>query len=205
MIFSLATKEDAVTIANIHKTEISGGFLSSLSPAFLKRFYLALIESPASFCVITKENGQVVGFVAGTTNLNAFYQYFLSHYFFQSFFILLPNIFFPPQRDPAKAVTSFKKIIETLLYPSKEQSLPKAELLTIAIIKEFQGKGVGGLLLEPFIVEMKKRNVDAFKVVVGESLPQAIAFYEKNGFTFVKNVNIHSNAISRVYVYKILN
>ncbi len=192
MIFILAKKEDALNVAKIHKNEIHKGFLSSLSPAFLKRFYLALIQSPASFCIVAKEHDEVVGFVAGTTNLNAFYKYFLSHYLFQSFFTLLPKIFSSP-----------KKIIETLLYPKKEQALPKAELLTIAIAKEFQGGGVGGLMLQPFILEMKKRNINIFKVVVGESLPNAIAFYEKNGFIFLKNITIHGNAPSRVYYYEL--
>lgn len=192
MIFSLAVKEDAVSIANIHKTEISGGFLSSLSHTFLKRFYLALIESPVSFCVVAKENNRVVGFVAGTVNVNVFYKYFLFHYFFQSFFILLPKIF-----------SSFKKILETLFYPKKEKSLPHAELLTIAIAREFQGRGIGALILAPFVLEMKKRNVSIFKVVVGEELKSAITFYEKNNFTFVKNISIHGNAPSRVYLYEV--
>ena len=188
----MAQKEDAPAIAKIHQTEISGGFLSSLSPAFLERFYLALIQSPVSFCIVAKENDNVVGFVAGTTNLNAFYKYFLIRYFFQSFFILLPKIF-----------SSLKKVVETLLYPQKGQSLPKAELLTIAITKEFQGKGVGGQMIQPFILEMKKRNISVFKVVVGESLAGAIAFYEKQGFTFLQNITIHGNASSRVYFYEI--
>src|SRR3989344_7596260 len=145
MIFCLAKKEDALKIAQIHKTEISGGFLSSLSPAFLKRFYLALIESQSSFCVVAKEGNMVVGFIAGVSNMNKFYAYFLKNYFFQSFFILLPKIF-----------SSFKKLFESFLYPKKEQSLPKAELLTIAITKEFQGKGIGSMILPVFISEMKK-------------------------------------------------
>lgn len=194
MIFCLADKSDALKMAQIHKAEIRGGFLSSLSPGFLKRFYLALIESKSSFCIVAKENNEVVGFVAGTANLNTFYKYFLSHYFFQSFFILLPKVF-----------SSFKKIIESFLYPKKEQSLPKAELLTIAIAKEFQGKGVGSLMLPVFISEMKKRNVRIFKVIVGEKLLPAIKFYEKNGFIFLKNIAIHSNNSSRVYTYNIVN
>lgn len=192
MTFPLAQKEDALAMAKIHKAEISGGFLSSLNLAFLSRFYLALVRSPVSFCVVAKENNQVVGFVAGTTNLNAFYKYFLAHYFFQSFFILLPKIF-----------SYFKKILETLLYPKKEQTLPEAELLTIAITKQSQGQGLGRLMLAPFIAEMKKRKIAIFKVLVGEELKPAIKFYEKNGFRFVKNISIHGNAPSRVYVYEI--
>ncbi|KKP41354.1 MAG: Acetyltransferase [Parcubacteria group bacterium GW2011_GWA2_33_14] len=154
MIFCLAEKNDALQLAQVHKTEISGGFLSSLHIKF--------------------------------------YKYFLSHYFFQSFVILLPKIF-----------SSFKKILESFLYPKKEQSLPKAELLTIAIIKKFQGQGLGKLLLDVFLDQMKQRNITVFKVVVGEELINAIKFYEKNNFTFLKNISIHTNAPSRVYCYEI--
>lgn len=193
MNISLSHKEDALAMAKIHKAEISGGFLSSLSLAFLSRFYLALVQSPVSFCIVAKENNQVVGFVAGTTNLNAFYKYFLAHYFFQSCIILLPKIF-----------SSFKKVLETLLYSKKKESLPKAELLTIAITKQFQGQGLGRLMLAPFIAEMKKRKIAIFKVLVGEELKPAIKFYGKNSFTFLKNITIHGKNPSRVYSYTIL-
>lgn len=192
MNFSLAKKEDATALALIHKAEIEGGFLSSLSDAFLIRFYRALIQSPSSFCVVAKENGAVAGFIAGVANMNAFYAYFLKHYLFQSFFILLPKIF-----------SSLKKILESLWYPKKESSLPKAELLTIAISKKFQGKGIGSLMLSLFISEMKKRNVAAFKAVVGKNLTNAIKFYENNGFVFSKNTFIHGRDISRVYIFNI--
>lgn len=192
MIFCLAKKEDAPAMAKIHKAEIGKGFLSSLPNAFLENFYIALVESRSSFCIVVKENNQVVGFVSGVIDLNKFYRYFLAHYFFQSFFILLPKI-----------LSSFKKIVETLLYPKKEESLPKAELLVIAIKQEFWGKGLGKSLLEVFLAEMKKRNVEIFKVVVGEQLIPAIKFYEKNGFRFLKSISIHGNALSRVYVYEV--
>ena len=81
--------------------------------------------------------------------------------------------------------------------------MPKAELLTIAIIKKFQGQGLGKLLLDVFLDQMKQRNITVFKVVVGEELINAIKFYEKNNFTFLKNISIHTNAPSRVYCYEI--
>lgn len=192
MNISLANKEDAVAMAAIHKAEIQAGFLSSLSAAFLKNFYIALIESDASFCIVAKEDGKVVGFASGVIRMDKFYRYFLSHYFFQSFFILLPKIF-----------SSLKKILEALLYPVKGGSLPEAELLVIAIKKEFQGKGVGGLMLGAFVLEMKRKNVAIFKVVVGEGLKNAITFYEKNNFKFVKHISIHGSSPSRVYCYEI--
>ncbi len=192
MIICLAQKKDALQIAGIHKKEISGGFLSSLPVSFLEKLYEAVIFSPVSFCVVAKEGDEVIGFIAGTADTNKFYRYFLRHYFFQSIFILLPKVF-----------SSFKKIIETLLYPSIDQSLPKAELLTMAVAVQFQGRGFASAMFVEFKTEIKKRNIKTFKVLVGADLAAAIKFYEKSGFTFVKNTSVHKKSISKIYVYKL--
>jgi len=195
MIVVLAEKEDALEVARIHKTEISGGFLGSLPEAFLERFYRALIESPESFCVTAKEGYEVIGFISGAVDVGAFYNYFLRHYFLRSCFILLCSML---RNNP---LSYGKKIMETLLYSSKEKALPKAELLTIAVKKESRGKGTAGGIFTEFKTEMKKRNIKEFKVLVGEHLTPAINFYEKNGFTFVKNISVHGKAVSKIYVY----
>ena len=194
MNLHIAQKNDALKIAEIHKTEINKGFLSSLSISFLQKFYSALIESDASFCIVAKEQERVIGFISGVTNLNTYYVYFFKKYFFHSAFILLPKIF---------NVSSLRKIFETLWYPLQEKELPQAELLTMAVMREFQGKGIAGQLFLEFISEMKKRNIKRFKVMVGDELKPAIHFYEKNGFTFLKNIHIHGNITSRVYIYDI--
>src|SRR3989344_5052244 len=133
MIFCLAEKGDALKIAQIHKTEIKKGFLSSLKLAFLKNLYLAIIESDIGFCIAAKKNGNVVGFIAGVIDLNKFYAYFLRKYFFQSLVLLFKKMFNIPH---------IKKMVETLLYPVKESNLPPAELLTMAVSNQFQGQGV---------------------------------------------------------------
>lgn len=194
MIFCLAKKEDTLQIAKIHKTEINKGFLSSLSVHFLENLYSTVIVSNVSFCVVAKEDGIVVGFITGVTNLNKFYLYFLKKYFLQSVFILVPKFF---------NIVYIKKTFETLFYPVKEKKLPPAELLTMAVSSEFQGQGIASKMFLEFISEMKKRDVKIFKVLVGKELRPAIIFYEKNGFTFLKNISMHDNKISRVYVYDI--
>jgi len=194
MIFCLADKKDALQIAQIHKNEINKGFLSSLGIVFLGNFYSALIESKFSFCVVAKEDDRIVGFISGVFDLNKFYQYFLKNYFFQSVVLLYKKIF---------NISYIKKILETLLYPVKEKKLPPEELLTMAVLKQFQGQGIAGRMFSEFLGEMKKRNIKTFKVLVGEELKSAIAFYEKNGFTFLKNTTIHNRKSSRIYLYDI--
>jgi len=194
MIIRLAAKNDAGQISDIHQKEIKEGFLSSLKKNFLAKIYLAIIGSKNSFCVVAEENKEIVGFIAGTANLNKFYFCFLKKYFFQAVFLLFPLFF---------SFKKIKKIIEVLFYPKKEKDLPKAELLTLSVKKEFQGQGIASRMLERFVFEMKNRGVDSFKVVVGEKLLPAIKFYEKSGFKFFKNIKIHGNDVSRIYIYQI--
>lgn len=194
MIIRLATKNDAGQITDIHQREIKKGFLGTLNINFLEKIYSAIIESENSFCVVAEKNQEVVGFISGVTNLDKFYFYFLKKYFFSAVFFLFSEIF---------NLRKIKKIFEVLFYPEKEKDLPKAELLTIAVKNQFQGQGIANQMFERFVFEMKKRGVDDFKVVVGEKLLPAIRFYEKSGFKFVKNINIHAKELSRVYIYQI--
>ena len=194
MIFCLAKKEDALQIANIHKKEISEGFLSSLHVYFLKSLYEAIIVSSTSFCIVAKEGDTVVGFISGVTDINKFYTYFFKAYFFQSIMLLFKKMF---------SISFAKKAFETILYPVKERDLPPAELLTMAVSTQFQRQGIAGKMFLEFLTQMKKRNVAVFKVLVGDELADAIHFYEKNGFVSLKETSIHNNKKSRIYIYNL--
>ncbi len=99
-------------------------------------------------------------------------------------------------------ISILKKIKETLKYKNtNKNNLSQAELLSIAIAKKFQGQGIAQILLAEFIKEMKKRKVNQFKVMVGEKLPRAIAFYEKMGFKFFSKKSIHQGQPSKIYIY----
>lgn len=191
MEYLLAQKDDAKEIVKIHKQEIAGGFLSSLPAKFLEKLYTCVIEN--DFCVVAEDNGKVAGFIAGTSDIKKLYSNFIKKYFFVSVFLLLPRIF------------DIKKIFETLFYPKKENNLPQAELLTIAVKKEFQKQGLAGQMLELFVKEAGKRGLKNFKVLVGSSLLSAIKFYEKNGFKLQKEVQVHGKEKSLIYIYDLSN
>jgi len=195
MNICLATKNDALEIAKIHKQEINQGFLSQLGIKFLAKLYEAMILSKESFVVVAKENNQIIGFISGCVNVKNFYKDFLKNHTFSAIIILLPKFF---------NFVTIKKIFETLKYSKrKEDNLPEAELLVIASKREFHGKGIALKTFECFINEMKKREIEQFKVIVGENLSRAIGFYEKMGFNFHSNTNIHKKEPSRIYIYNI--
>jgi len=195
MNICLATKNDALEIAKIHKQEINQGFLSQLGIKFLAKLYEAMILSKESFVVVAKENNQIIGFISGCVNVKNFYKDFLKNHTFSAIIILLPKFF---------NFVTIKKIFETLKYSKrKEDNLPEAELLVIASKREFHGKGIALKTFECFINEMKKREIEQFKVIVGENLSRAIGFYKKMGFSFHSNTNIHGKESSRIYIYNI--
>ena len=189
MNIELAKNKDAKEITRIHKQEIASGFLSSLPLKFLEKTYFSVIEN--DFCVTAKENNEIIGFIAGTANIENLYHYFFRKYFFISLFILAPKVF------------NFKKIFETIFYVRKKEELPSAELLTIAVKKDFRGQGISKKMLEFFISEMNKRGVKEFKVLVGGNLKPAISFYEKNNFKFLKEIEVHGKEKSRIYIYNL--
>lgn len=191
---TLATKKDAVQIAKIHQQEINQSFLSELGVNFLSKLYEAMAVSPSSFIVVAKDNSRVVGFISGCTNVGKFYRDFLKKNFFSAPLILLPKIF---------KISIFKKILEVLKYPfaEKERNLPEAELLTIALLKEFQGQGIIQKVFDKFISEMKRQEIKQFKVIVGINLARAIGFYEKMGFKICSSISVHKGKPSRIYIY----
>lgn len=196
MIIRLAKIEEAKEIANIHMDELATGFLSSLGLSFLSLFYKSIILSPFGFAIVAIDNDRVIGFISGTMDIKKFYKFFIKKYFVSFFSILAVKLFKP---------SVFKGFLELLFYPEKIKSpdIPASELLTIAVLSDYHGKGIAQNLLCEFANEMEKRGVNCFKVVVGESLKRAIKFYENAGFKFQEIISPHKDKPSRLYLYKI--
>ena len=193
MDICLAEKKDALEVAKTHKEEIKNGFLSSFNTFFLRKFYEAIFSSKHSFCVVAKEGAAVIGFVSGVSNINYFYKYFFRKHFFIFVPVFLPKIF----------NRSFvKKVFESVFYPQKTKGFPEPELLTFAVKREYQGRGIGKGLLRQLIEEFKKRQIRVFKVLVGSEM-NSVGFYKKNGFQVVKEINLHGDEKSLVLIYKI--
>jgi len=146
MIIRLANKNEAGQIAKIHTREIDRGFLCQLGERFLTKLYEAIIVSSGAFVVVAEEGDRVVGFISGCVNVNYFYRDFLRRSGPRAAFVLLPKIFKP---------SILKQIFETLMYPRRKEEIeaPKAELLTIAVLREFHRQG----LAQNFLINLFPR------------------------------------------------
>ena len=160
---------DAKTIAKIHASALKDDFLPSLGINFLTIFYKGLYAIKGVSIFGSKRGTRITGFIVGTDDMSGLFKKILKNNFLTlSWFLFLTVI-----RKPALII----KIAETFLYPGKEAG-PKAELVVIAIQKNYQGKGLGKSLVKELEREFRKNKVKEYKLTVHAD-KKAVRFYEK--------------------------
>lgn len=179
-------------IAMLHIEGIETGFISSLGIDFVTALYEAIAQNKDSFGFVAEENDSVLGFIAFTTNLNKLYKSVILSKGFHFVFLLAGKMF---------SLQQIKKVFETLFYPSriKKMDLPSAELLSIVVSEQAQGKGIAKQLMEKGFRECAKRGIDEVKVLVGADNESANKLYQKCGFELVGQMDNHG-VISNIYV-----
>lgn len=98
----------------------------------------------------------------------------LDHGQWQDFKFLLES----PNHIVYKAVVKDKTV--GLISASSVQD--ESDIIVIAVLKEFRGQGIGSMLLEALIMELKNRNINKLFLDVNETNIPAIKLYKKFGF-----------------------
>lgn len=194
-----ANEQDIEQIAQLYREGVKAGFVSSFGIPFLTELYRAIVKSHDAVCVVAESDKQIAGFIAGAVNISKFYRRFSAKYFLKKILKKAGRAVISKALKPK----NIKKIFETLFYPRKRAGLPKAELFTIVVKKEYQNQGLEELLFKNFVSEMKKQKVKSFKTTISEGFISTIQFYEKMGLKFHQLVEIHKGHPSRLYVYDI--
>ena len=141
--YRFAKIEDANQIADIHLQAFEDFFLTSLGLGFLKLYYKSAInfKGATTICAIN-ENNKIIGFSMGSIISTNFHKkLILSNklgFFIRVIIILFSN---------PKALNRLKKNLQKKADPNDDGDY--AELLSIGVLPEFKGLGVGkGLLIE---------------------------------------------------------
>lgn len=183
-------------IAELHRAEIEGGFLSTLGIPILTRLYWTFAASPSAIVHVAVSESQVCGFICASLDTKAVYG------------DVLRKIGISTALRVAMKVISWsklKRMFETLAYPTKRsgQELPSSEILNFCVSRSHQRRGVGVALLESACQVLTKRGVRKVGIVTGAAQHQAQAFYEKVGAKVVGEVEVHEGAKSFQYVLDI--
>lgn len=175
-------ESDADFAGRLHADAIAEGFLSRLGPRFLRPLYRRIVLTPASFLLVAEtDDREPVGFIAGSADVGGLYRQFLV-------------------RDGARALAaapralaaSWRRALETFRYGRQgPQDEGGAELLSIAVVASWQGRRVGGLLVERFQSEVTARRIPGAHVVVGADNEAAVALYRRAGFRAADRFELH--------------
>jgi ribosomal protein S18 acetylase RimI-like enzyme len=179
MVLRTGTADDAAQAATLHAGQIREGFLTYLGPRFLRRLYRRVARDSGSFLLVVEDEGTMVGFLAGSTDVAALYRAFV-------------------WRDGAAAalacggrlLRSWSRVIETLRHGTGGAG-EGVELLAVAVHPTARGRGAGTRLVEGFLTEIGRRRQDAAHVVVAADNETAIALYGRAGFHPVTRFELH--------------
>jgi ribosomal protein S18 acetylase RimI-like enzyme len=178
------TVEHARDVAALHIQGIDKGFISSLGIKFVTALYEAIARSGTSFGYAAEDDGRVCGFVTFTTSLNRLYKSVIAKGGWR-FAVLLAGKMFSVRR--------IKRILETILYPSRvnKKQLADAELLSIVIHPEKCKQGLATELVRKSFERCRQLGLDKVKVLVGADNEPANRLYQKCGFAFVEQIENH--------------
>ena len=185
IIFIPLEPKHASQVARLHKEGISTGFLSSLGMDFLTDLYQAISHSHYGFGFVVQKDNEIAGFIAFATDLRKLYKQTYRKKGIKFFFILFPRLF---------SIQTIRKIIQNIFYPQtmRNLNLPDAELLSIVVSSNSQGKGFAQKLIEMGFQECRRRNISQVKVLVAESNLLANRLYQKTGFQLATKIESHA-------------
>lgn len=183
-------------VAQLHAANLDRGFLSLLGTDFLASMYRAIDEAGESVLLVEERDGRIVGFIAGSLGMGPIYRRMLRRPFSLAW-SLLPSLVRPRR---------LRKIFDILRYGGGEKfdpGLPAAELLSIAVDRQFRGKGIAETLYRRLVEHFDQAGLAAFRIVVGAALSPAHRFYARMGAVPVSEIELHADQRSVVYIHAI--
>lgn len=172
---------DVNQIVNVHLRSFQGFFLSFLGRPFLDFLYSYIVVSPhGAGYVYLNDKGQILGFVCGSMQ-PSFYRKFFTNQCWR----IIPATLWPLIRRPSIGL----RLARAVLYPPEASTAEgTATLMSIAVLPEYQNKGIGKALVRVFLDEMRLRGVQGVNLTTDIERNGVVnAFYRRLGFQLVRS------------------
>jgi ribosomal protein S18 acetylase RimI-like enzyme len=187
-----ARANDARAVAALHAERIADGFLVTLGPRFLGRLYRRMVRSPHAFVVVADDADGLTGFIGVAEDTGRFYRDFMFR----------DGLAAAASSAPA-LVRAPRRVWETLRYGAiADDDLPAAEVLAIAVAARAEGRGIGGELLRAALVQLRRDDIDAVRVVTAADNTSALRMYERVGFRPHGRTEVHAGVAQEVLVWR---
>ncbi len=146
---------DAPRVAELHEAAMGNSLWAKLGRRFLTELYRGLIDNPRFLGFVYVEDGQVGGFIAGSTDAEA-----MMREVFQSRWIVLGLASLPNALKPAV----IRHLVHTARYFDASGADVKAESLFCSFVPNLRGKRVSGHINKVLFDDMLARGIQAVKI-----------------------------------------
>lgn len=177
------TVKDIDFIVSVHLNSFPGFFLTFLGKRFLTILYKSFLAEKIGILILIESQKRIVGFVGGVTNQNGFYRNLIKRNVVSFAWASIGAFLKKPSIAP-RLIRALFKVRES------KKSLADACLMSIAVVPEFSGKGIGKKLLSAFCKELSNRKCFQFCLTTDADKNDKVnRFYQdfglKIGRTFV--------------------
>ena len=160
-----------------HLKSFPGFFLTFLGPAFLRELYSSLLKDRFGICLVALDKEKVVGFVAGTTRSSGVNSRLLRQRLAKFGLGVLPAIL----KRPSILPRLFRGIFDPYGQPSASSN--RGRLMSVAVLPEVQGKGIGQQLVRVFLKKASLCDVSQVELATKKNQNEATnLFYQRLGF-----------------------
>lgn len=168
--------QDVPQVVETHLASFSGFFLTFLGPAFLTELYSGILADPSGIAFVAQDNGQIVGFVAGAGQPAGFYARLLRKRWWRFGLASLKPVLRDPRIVP--------RLLRALTMPGQSRAaVGEATLMSIAVLPERQGQGIGQALVRAFLREAAQRGLNKVNLTTDRVANDAAnIFYQRLGF-----------------------
>ena len=198
-----ATVADVDAVAALHATRIAEGFLVTLGPAFLRRLYRRIVQSPGAFVLVVDVPGvdfpgrapagdrPIGGFIAVAEQTGALYREYL----------LRDGV--PAALAAARGILRAPRaVFETLRYGLRGgEHATGAEVLSTAVAAQCAHRGIGTRLVRAALEELGARGVTSARVVTAVGNDAAAGAYERGGFRRAGLDEVHRGVAQQLLVW----
>jgi ribosomal protein S18 acetylase RimI-like enzyme len=172
---------DLNQVVAVHVRAFSGFFLTFLGPTFLRLMYRQLRNNKDGVVFVATRGARLVGFAAGVTRQVAFYRHLIVAHSPQ-FALAATGMFL---RHPSV----LKRLLRAFRQPEYvRQSAAEACLMSLAVVPELHGSGIGKCLVDEFCDELFRRGASSVSLTTdGDNNDRVNAFYRKVGFRVARS------------------
>ena len=170
---------DSNQIAKIHLKSFPNFFLTTLGHSFLKTYYRSCAKSKEaiSICAIDQDDKKLLGFAVGCFNSAGFNKRLifsnLLEYSYRAIVLLFTK--------PIALIRLYKNLAKN---NNRDDKGKYAELLSIGVLPDQNGFGIGQYLLVKFENQVKKKGVNTITLTTdADSNDSVLRFYKKSGYT----------------------